>query len=82
MRLFALGCILATALSAQTFRGNIAGMVQDSSGAAIPNAAIKLESPGTGVALYLKSGLGLSGWDSLHLNSGLAASSRENTVLK
>jgi hypothetical protein len=49
MRLFALSCILATSLFSQTFRGNIAGMVQDVSGAAIPNAAVKLDSPATGL---------------------------------
>ncbi len=56
MRLFALSCVLATALFAQTFRGNIGGMVQDASGAAIPNAAIKLDSPATGLTRAVLSG--------------------------
>ncbi|MBL8238150.1 MAG: carboxypeptidase regulatory-like domain-containing protein [Bryobacterales bacterium] len=50
MRLLAVGCVFAIVLFAQTFRGNIAGTVQDASGAAIPNAAIKLENPGTGLS--------------------------------
>ncbi|MBI2684799.1 MAG: carboxypeptidase regulatory-like domain-containing protein [Acidobacteria bacterium] len=49
MRFIATLFALFTALSAQTFRGNIAGTVQDASGAAIPNAAVKLESPSTGL---------------------------------
>jgi hypothetical protein len=49
MRLFATLALFTLALSAQTFRGNIAGVVQDPSGAAVPNAAVKLESPTTGL---------------------------------
>ena len=49
MRLFATLALFTLALSAQTFRGNIAGIVQDPSGAAVPNAAVKLESPATGL---------------------------------
>jgi len=48
MRIAVLCCTLALGLSAQTFRGNIAGIVQDATGAAIPNASVKLESPATG----------------------------------
>ena len=49
MRLFATLALFTLALSAQTFRGNIAGIVQDPSGAAVPNAAVKLESSATGL---------------------------------
>src|SRR5690242_2515872 len=38
------------ALSAQTFRGSITGVVTDSSGAAIAGALVKLDSPSTGLA--------------------------------
>ncbi|MFN0103759.1 MAG: carboxypeptidase regulatory-like domain-containing protein [Bryobacteraceae bacterium] len=48
MRFFAACCLFSFGLFAQTFRGNISGMVQDASGAAIPSAAVKLESPSTG----------------------------------
>lgn len=40
---------LSFGLSAQTFRGSIAGSVVDSSGAAIPDAAVKAQHTGTGV---------------------------------
>src|SRR5260221_1264329 len=43
------GCVLL-GLSAQTFRGNIAGVVRDSSGAAIAGAAVKLDSSATGLS--------------------------------
>ncbi len=33
---------------AQTFRGSIAGVITDASGAALPGAAVRLESPATG----------------------------------
>lgn len=49
MRIFAACCLFTLGLTAQTFRGNISGLVQDASGAAIPGAAIKLESPSTGL---------------------------------
>lgn len=49
MRVFIACCLLSAGLFAQTFRGNIAGIVQDSTGAAIPSAAVKLESPDTGL---------------------------------
>jgi hypothetical protein len=49
MRIFVAFCVLSCSLLAQTFRGNIAGVVQDSSGAAIPSAAVKLVSPDTGL---------------------------------
>jgi hypothetical protein len=41
---------IAAALSAQTFRGTISGVVTDASGAAIAGAAVKLESPSTGLS--------------------------------
>ncbi len=34
---------------AQTFRGSISGVLSDSSGAALPAATVRLESPGTGL---------------------------------
>ena len=49
MRALALFLFSVSALLAQTFRGNIAGVVQDSTGASIPNASVKLESPATGL---------------------------------
>src|SRR5690349_8406780 len=39
----------AAVLPAQTFRGAISGVVTDASGAAIAGAAVKLESPATGL---------------------------------
>ena len=42
--------ILAAALHAQTFRGALSGTVTDSSGAALPESAVKLENPSTGFA--------------------------------
>jgi hypothetical protein len=39
----------ACCLSAQTFRGSIQGTITDSTGAAIPNAQVKVISPGTGL---------------------------------
>jgi hypothetical protein len=41
--------LFAALLPAQTFRGNITGIVTDATGSAIPEAAIKLESPATGL---------------------------------
>ena len=49
MRALALFLFSVSALLAQTFRGNIAGVVQDSTGASIPSASVKLESPATGL---------------------------------
>src|SRR5579862_1983262 len=33
---------------AQTFRGNVSGIITDATGAALPEAAVKLENPATG----------------------------------
>jgi len=41
--------ILAAAPHAQTFRGALSGTVTDSSGAALPESAVKLENPSTGL---------------------------------
>jgi hypothetical protein len=41
--------LFAALLPAQTFRGNITGIVTDATGSAIPEGAIKLESPATGL---------------------------------
>ena len=41
--------LFAAVLGAQTFRGNITGVVTDSSGAAIAGAAVGLSSPSTGL---------------------------------
>jgi hypothetical protein len=41
--------LFACCLSAQTFRGSIQGTITDSTGAAIPNAQVKVISPGTGL---------------------------------
>ncbi len=50
--------LLAFSALAQTFRGDIAGTVTDSSGAALPNAVIKLENPATGFTRSTVSGAG------------------------
>jgi len=41
--------ILAASAYAQTFRGNLSGNVTDSSGAALPQAVVKLDSASTGL---------------------------------
>ena len=41
--------VLASAAFGQTFRGGIAGSVADASGAAIPDATVKIEHTGTGL---------------------------------
>jgi len=53
-RLFVGQCIFfvfitVCGMSAQTFRGSIAGAVTDATGAAIPGAQVKVFSPGTGI---------------------------------
>lgn len=46
---FALALILFASLAAaQTFRGNLSGVVTDATGAAIPNTVVRLDSPSTG----------------------------------
>ena len=47
--LFLFVLLLANAARAQTFRGGINGSVTDSSGAAIPNAAVQAVDNATGV---------------------------------
>src|SRR5215475_397071 len=42
--------LFACCVFAQTFVGNLAGLVTDSSGALLPGAILKLESPSTGLA--------------------------------
>jgi hypothetical protein len=42
--------LMVAALPAQTFRGAISGVVTDASGAAIAGAAVKLDSPATGLS--------------------------------
>jgi hypothetical protein len=46
---FAMALSLASVLAAQTFRGSIAGSVLDTSGAAIPEAAVRATSAATGL---------------------------------
>ena len=46
----------ALTLSAQTFRGNVSGVVNDASGAAVAGASLKLESPATGLVRTAASG--------------------------
>src|ERR1700721_958627 len=41
--------LLSAAAFAQTFRGDLAGAVTDSSGAAVANAIVKIDSPSTGL---------------------------------
>ena len=41
--------LIAAALPAQTFRGNIGGVVTDATGATIAGASVKLDSPATGL---------------------------------
>ena len=50
VRSTAIFLLVSAALVAQTFRGNITGVVTDGSGAAIAGASIKLESPATGLS--------------------------------
>jgi len=42
-------CILGAAAFSQTFRGGIAGMASDSSGAVLPDAVVKLTNDATGL---------------------------------
>jgi hypothetical protein len=49
IRYVALMALLSIAAFAQTFRGDVAGTVNDPSGAALPGAAVKLISPSTGL---------------------------------
>ena len=41
--------ILVTSVFAQTFNGNLTGIATDPSGAALPGATFKLDSPSTGL---------------------------------
>src|SRR5260370_4774308 len=42
--------LLAAMLAGQTFRGGLAGRVAEASGAAVPEAAIKIENKATGLS--------------------------------
>src|ERR1700733_10522180 len=44
-----LAALLATTAFAQTFNGNLAGIATDASGAVLPSATLKLDSPSTGL---------------------------------
>src|SRR5260370_35092251 len=52
----ALAALLTSSAFAQTFRGDIAGTVTDSTGAALVDAAVKLENPATGFVRSTLSG--------------------------
>src|SRR3982074_1479232 len=56
LRQLALVAVLSSGAFAQTFRGDIAGTVTDSSGAALVNAIIKLENPATGFSRAIPTG--------------------------
>jgi hypothetical protein len=49
-RLLVLFGLIAAMLAGQTFRGGLAGSVADASGAAVPEAAIKIENKATGLS--------------------------------
>src|SRR5580658_8294818 len=49
-RLIFLFALLGATAVAQTFRGDLAGAVTDSSGAAVANAIVKIDSPSTGLS--------------------------------
>ena len=51
MKVFALAVLFLCSISApaQTFRGSISGTLSDSTGAALPEATVKLDSPATGL---------------------------------
>ncbi len=51
---FALALVLVAGAFGQNFRGDMAGTVTDSSGAARPNAIVKPENPDTG---FVRTGL-------------------------
>ncbi len=48
-RLFLLLLLICASMFAQTFRGDLAGVVTDATGAALAGAAVKVESPSTGL---------------------------------
>jgi Carboxypeptidase regulatory-like domain len=50
--------LLATAAFAQTFRGNLAGIATDATGAVLPGATLTLNSPSTGLTLTTTSAAG------------------------
>ena len=50
VRFALLFAVLSAGVFAQTFRGDLAGVVTDASGAAIVGAAVKVESPSTGLS--------------------------------
>lgn len=55
--LFALTCVvtLLPAAMAQTFQGSLTGVITDKQGAVVPNAAVRLTNPATGVYQDAKS---------------------------
>jgi hypothetical protein len=50
IRLTTLLTMLAASAFAQTFRGDMSGIITDSSGAAVANAKVQVEDPATGLA--------------------------------
>src|SRR6185295_17387427 len=56
LALIALLCLLSGTLVGQTFRGALAGSVADSSGAGVPDAAVKIEHKGTGLTRTQNTG--------------------------
>src|SRR5260370_38783937 len=71
----ALAALLTSSAFAQPFRGDIAGTVTDSTGAALVDAAVKLENPATG---FVRSTL--SGASGNFLFAELAAGTYKITV--
>src|SRR6516162_2761059 len=56
LRLTGILTLFAIAAFSQTFRGDLAGVVTDSSGAALANAIVKAENPSTGLSRSTTSG--------------------------
>jgi hypothetical protein len=49
LRLTGILTLFAAAAFSQTFRGDLAGVVTDPTGAALANAVVKVENPSTGL---------------------------------